>query len=77
MGADRAIHVNTDADLEPLAVAKLLAAVARKEQPTLCFLGKQAIDDDCNHTVSGCAVISAIYKGSAADKGLNSLLSSL
>eukprot|EP00878_Enallax_costatus_P018830 GHUV01019845.1.p1 GENE.GHUV01019845.1~~GHUV01019845.1.p1 ORF type:complete len:202 (+),score=36.29 GHUV01019845.1:108-713(+) len=50
MGADRAIHVNTESDLEPLAVAKLLAAVARKEQPTLCLLGKQAIDDDCNHT---------------------------
>jgi electron transfer flavoprotein beta subunit len=50
IGADRAILVETDADLQPLAVAKLLKAVADKEQPQLIILGKQAIDDDCNQT---------------------------
>ena len=50
MGADRGIHVQTDVDLQPLAVAKLLKAVVAKEQPGLVILGKQAIDDDCNQT---------------------------
>jgi len=50
IGADRAILVETSADLEPLAVAKLLKAVADKEQPQLIILGKQAIDDDSNQT---------------------------
>ena len=50
IGADRAVLVETDADLQPLAVAKLLKAVADKEQPQLIVLGKQAIDDDCNQT---------------------------
>jgi electron transfer flavoprotein beta subunit len=51
IGADRAILVDTaDAELQPLAVAKLLKAVADKEQPQLIILGKQAIDDDCNQT---------------------------
>jgi electron transfer flavoprotein beta subunit len=50
IGADRAILVETDVDLQPLAVAKLLKAVADKEQPQLIILGKQAIDDDCNQT---------------------------
>ncbi len=50
MGADRGVHVLTDAVLEPLAVAKLLKAVIDKEQPGLVILGKQAIDDDCNQT---------------------------
>ena len=50
IGADRAILVETDVDLKPLAVAKLLKAVADKEQPQLIILGKQAIDDDCNQT---------------------------
>ncbi|MBM3599426.1 MAG: electron transfer flavoprotein subunit beta/FixA family protein [Alphaproteobacteria bacterium] len=50
MGADRGIHILTDADLQPLAVAKLLKAVIAKEQPGLVILGKQAIDDDCNQT---------------------------
>src|ERR1700738_2050067 len=49
-GADRAILIETDADLQPLAVAKLLKAVVDKEQPQLVILGKQAIDDDCNQT---------------------------
>jgi electron transfer flavoprotein beta subunit len=50
MGADRGIHVQTDAELQPLAVAKLLKAVAAKEQPQIVLLGKQAVDDDCNQT---------------------------
>jgi electron transfer flavoprotein beta subunit len=48
MGADRAILIETDADLQPLAVAKLLKAVVAKESPQLVILGKQAIDDDAN-----------------------------
>jgi electron transfer flavoprotein beta subunit len=50
MGADRAILVETDAELQPLAVAKLLKAVVAKESPGLVLLGKQAIDDDANQT---------------------------
>jgi len=50
LGADRAILVETDADLQPLAVAKILKAIAAKEQPKLVILGKQAIDDDSNQT---------------------------
>ena len=48
IGADRAILVQTDAELQPLAVAKLLKAVVDKEQPQIVLLGKQAIDDDAN-----------------------------
>ncbi len=50
IGADRGILVETTADLEPLAVAKLVKALADKEQPQLIILGKQAIDDDSNQT---------------------------
>jgi electron transfer flavoprotein beta subunit len=50
IGADRAILVQTDAQLQPLAVAKLLQALIDKERPALTILGKQAIDDDCNQT---------------------------
>jgi len=50
IGADRGILVETDAELQPLAVAKLIKALADKEQPQLIILGKQAIDDDCNQT---------------------------
>lgn len=51
VGADRAIHVASDAEtIEPLAVAKLLKAVVEQEQPTLVIMGKQAIDDDSNQT---------------------------
>jgi len=50
MGATRAVHVATDAPVEPLAVAKVLKAVAEREQPNLIVLGKQAIDDDSNQT---------------------------
>lgn len=52
MGADRGIHITVDDpdNLEPLAVAKILAKLAEEEKPDLVFLGKQAIDDDCNQT---------------------------
>ena len=50
IGADRAILVETEEELQPLAIAKLLKAVADQEQPLLVFLGKQAIDDDANQT---------------------------
>jgi electron transfer flavoprotein beta subunit len=50
IGADRAILVETDVELQPLAVAKLIAAVVKKEAPGLVILGKQAIDDDANQT---------------------------
>jgi electron transfer flavoprotein beta subunit len=50
IGADRGILVETEAELQPLAVAKLIQAVAQKEQPRLVFFGKQAIDDDANQT---------------------------
>jgi len=50
IGADRAILVECSDELQPLAVAKLLAALVKKEQPGLIILGKQAIDDDCNQT---------------------------
>jgi len=50
MGADRAILIETEAEVEPLGVAKLLAQVAGEEQPGLVILGKQAIDDDSNQT---------------------------
>ncbi|MBA4263299.1 MAG: electron transporter RnfB [Comamonadaceae bacterium] len=50
IGADRAILVETEVELQPLAVAKLLAALVAKEQPGMVILGKQAIDDDANQT---------------------------
>src|SRR5437762_13522942 len=50
LGADRAILVETGVELQPLAVAKLLRAIAEKENPATAILGKQAIDHDCNHT---------------------------
>ena len=50
MGADRGILVEADADVEPLAVAKILKAIVEKESPELVLLGKQAIDDDSNQT---------------------------
>lgn len=50
MGADRAILVKTDDEVEPLAVAKILKAVVEEEKPQIVLLGKQAIDDDCNQT---------------------------
>jgi electron transfer flavoprotein beta subunit len=50
MGADRGVHIETNEEVEPLAVAKLLKALVKKENPDLVILGKQAIDDDSNQT---------------------------
>ena len=50
VGADKGIHVKADGIIEPLAVSKILKAVIEKEKPDLVFMGKQAIDDDCNQT---------------------------
>ena len=50
VGADRGIHVKVEGVVEPLAVAKILQKIVDKEKPDLVFMGKQAIDDDCNQT---------------------------
>ncbi len=68
MGADRAIHVETDAELQPLAVAKLLKQVVAKEAPQLVILGKQAIDDDANQTGQMTAALLGWAQGTFASK---------
>jgi electron transfer flavoprotein beta subunit len=68
MGADRGIHVQTDVELQPLAVAKLLKAVVDKEQPGLIILGKQAIDDDANQTGQMLAGLLGWPQGTFASK---------
>jgi len=68
MGADRAILVQTDAETQPLAVAKLLKALVDKEGPTLVILGKQAIDDDCNQTGQMLAALLGWGQGTFASK---------
>ena len=68
MGADRAILVETDAELQPLAVAKLLKAVVDREQPNLAILGKQAIDDDANQTGQMLAALAGLPQATFASK---------
>jgi electron transfer flavoprotein beta subunit len=68
MGADRGIHVLTDAPLEPLAVAKLLKAVVDEEKPELVILGKQAIDDDANQTGQMLSALLGWSQGTFASK---------
>ena len=68
MGTDRAVHVETEAALEPLAVAKLLKAVVDKEQPQILLLGKQAIDDDANQTAQMLAALMNAPQGTFAGK---------
>ena len=68
IGADRAILVQTDAELQPLAVAKLLKAMVDKEQPGLIILGKQAIDDDANQTGQMLAALADLPQGTFANK---------
>src|SRR4051795_13129211 len=68
MGADRAILIQTDEEVEPLAVAKLLAKVAQEEQPGLFILGKQAIDDDSNQTGQMLAALLGWPQGTFASK---------
>ncbi|MBB5987191.1 electron transfer flavoprotein subunit beta/FixA family protein [Sphingobium lignivorans] len=68
MGADRAILITHDGVAEPLAVAKLLKAVADEEQPSLVILGKQAIDDDSNQTGQMLAALLGWAQGTFASK---------
>jgi electron transfer flavoprotein beta subunit len=68
IGADRAILVLTDEELQPLAVAKLLKALMDKEQPGLVILGKQAIDDDCNQTGQMLAALADLPQATFASK---------
>ena len=68
MGADRGILVETDVELQPLAVAKLLKAVVEKEKPDLVILGKQAIDDDANQTGQMLAALLGWAQGTFASK---------
>jgi electron transfer flavoprotein beta subunit len=68
IGADRAILVETDAELQPLAVAKLLKALIDKEQPQLVILGKQAIDDDANQTGQMLAALADVPQATFASK---------
>ena len=68
MGADRAILVQTDEEVEPLAVAKILAKIAADEQPGMIVLGKQAIDDDSNQTGQMLAALLGWPQGTFASK---------
>ena len=68
MGADRGILVKTDATVEPLAVAKILAKIVSEEQPQLVIMGKQAIDDDSNQTGQMLAALLGWGQGTFASK---------
>ena len=68
IGADRGILVETDAELQPLAVAKMLKAIVDKEQAQLIILGKQAIDDDCNQTGQMLAALAGLPQATFASK---------
>ncbi|WP_028206054.1 electron transfer flavoprotein subunit beta/FixA family protein [Paraburkholderia nodosa] len=68
IGADRGILVETDAELQPLAVAKILKALVDKEQPGLVILGKQAIDDDANQTGQMLAALADLPQATFASK---------
>jgi len=68
MGADRGILVKADGAVEPLAVAKILKAIAEAEKPGLIIMGKQAIDDDCNQTGQMLAALLGWPQGTFASK---------
>ena len=68
VGADRGIHVKSDSYLEPLGIAKILKKIVEKEKPDLVFLGKQAIDDDCNQTGQMLAALLSWPQGTFASK---------
>ena len=68
IGADRGILVETNEELQPLAVAKLLKALIDNEQPGLVILGKQAIDDDCNQTGQMLAALAGLPQATFASK---------
>jgi len=71
VGADRAIHVKSDNYIEPLGIAKILKKIVEKEMPDLVFLGKQAIDDDCNQTGQMLAGLLSWPQGTFASKILH------
>ncbi len=68
MGADRGIHVNSDEDLEPLNVSKILMKVVENEKPDIVLMGKQAIDDDSNQTGQMLAALSGFSQATFASK---------
>jgi electron transfer flavoprotein beta subunit len=68
IGADRAVLVETDSELQPLAVAKLLKSLLDKEAPQLVILGKQAIDDDCNQTGQMLAALAGLPQATFASR---------
>jgi electron transfer flavoprotein beta subunit len=68
IGADRAILVGTDVELQPLAVAKILKALVDKEKPQLILMGKQAIDDDANQTAQMLAALCGLPQATFASK---------
>lgn len=67
-GAERAILIESDAELQPLDVAKLLKVVVKREQPSLVLLGKQAIDDDSNQTGPMLAALASLPQASFASE---------
>ncbi|NVK11420.1 MAG: electron transfer flavoprotein subunit beta/FixA family protein [Gammaproteobacteria bacterium] len=68
LGADRAIHVETDAELQPLTVAKMLKAIADEEKPDLIIMGKQSIDGDNNQTGQMLAALTGMPQGTFASE---------
>ena len=68
VGADRGIHIKTEKYVEPLGVAKLLKKVVEKEKPDIIFMGKQAIDDDCNQTGQMLSALLGWSQGTFASK---------
>ena len=68
VGVDRGIHVKTDGYVEPLGVAKILKKIVEKEKPDLVFMGKQAIDDDCNQTGQMLSALLGWTQGTFASK---------
>ena len=71
VGADRGIHVKSESYIEPLGIAKILKKIVEKEKPDLVFLGKQAIDDDCNQTGQMLAALLGWPQGTFASKIVN------
>ena len=68
VGVDRGIHIKTDGYIEPLGVAKILKKIVEKEKPDLVFMGKQAIDDDCNQTGQMLAALLGWSQGTFVSK---------
>ena len=68
VGVDRGIHLKTDSYVEPLGVAKILKKIVEKEKPDLVFMGKQAIDDDCNQTGQMLAALLGWSQGTFVSK---------